>query len=65
MSRRKLRYPEGSPMNYYHGGRFQIPRRGFNARRWSWRIHQVKTAAPALLFLLLLVACALLSTKGA
>lgn len=66
MSRRKLRYPEGSPMNYYdRNGRFQAPRRGFNLRRWGWRMHQLKTAAPGLLILLLLVACALLSLKGA
>ncbi len=66
MSRRKLRYPEGSPLNLYNSrGRFQPRRRGFNSALWGWRVYKLKNAAPALLVLLLLTACALLAAKGA
>ncbi len=65
MMGRRPRYPQGSPLNNYdRHGRYIQPRRGFNFRRLSWRIYQLKTAAPALLVLLLLVACALLSVRG-
>lgn len=62
--RKRNRFPEGSPMNYYRNGRFQAPHR-FNSGLWGWRIYKLKTAAPGLLILLLLVACALLTMKGA
>ena len=48
---------------YDKHGVWHAPRR-FNSALWSWRIYKLKTAAPALLLLLLLVACGLLAARG-
>ncbi len=62
---RRGRYPEGSPLNSYdRKGRFRPSRRWPNLRRWGWRIYKLKTAAPAILFFLLLVAWLLLAVRG-
>lgn len=62
--KKRNRFPEGSPLRYYDSrGRFRIPRR-FNSGLWGWRFYKLKNAAPGLLILLLLIACALLTAKG-
>lgn len=62
--KKRNRFPEGSMMNYYDSrGRFRAPRR-FNSGLWGWRIYKLKTAAPGLLVLLLLIACVLSAVRG-
>ena len=54
MSRRH-RYPEGSVYNVIDDVNRRGYRRGFNARRWSWRFYLLSKSAPAIIALLALV----------